>query len=139
LGLVAVLAGGVCGCGVERSPTATPTAAPAPTIAAGGSAVPSVVSSVVVDDPPGTIACAQLAVALRDGSLMTAGVVDSIVSASATADAPVADAADRLSKAYDAARAAAGKADEPDVVAAVGARASEMSDVCTDSGLQTVG
>jgi hypothetical protein len=70
---------------------------------------------------------------------MTAGVVDGIVAASATADAPLADAAHRLGDAYVAAIAARNKADEPDKIAAVGAAASDMSGVCADSGLQTVG
>jgi hypothetical protein len=85
------------------------------------------------------ISCGLLAAAIEDGSLMTAGVVDEILAASRTADAPVADGADRLKRAYDAAVAAAGKADEPDGIAAVGAAASEMSDVCGDSGLRTAG
>lgn len=81
------------------------------------------------------ISCALLADSLEDGSLMAPGVVDGIVAASRTADAPVADSADRLKLTYDAALNAAGKANEPDAVAAVGASASEMSDVCADSGL----
>jgi hypothetical protein len=93
----------------------------------------------VVDDPPGMITCARLTAAIKDGTLMSAGAVDEIVAASGTADAPVADAADRLRSAYDAAGAAVGKAEEPDAIAAVVTAASEMSDVCADSGLQTAG
>ena len=73
------------------------------------------------------------------GSFMTPGVVDEIVSASATADAPLADAAGRLAAAYRAAVAAKDKDDEPDKIAAVGAAASDMSGVCAQSGLRTVG
>ncbi|GAA2630323.1 hypothetical protein Adu01nite_41690 [Paractinoplanes durhamensis] len=91
------------------------------------------------DDPPGSVGCAQLAVAVEAGSLMDAGIVDAIVTASGSADAPLADAAGRLGTAYRAAVAAHGKADEPDRIAAVGAAASDMSGVCADSGLQTAG
>jgi hypothetical protein len=90
-------------------------------------------------DPPGSAGCARLAVAVEAGSLMDAGVVDGIVDVSRTADAPLADAAERLEVAYRAAAAANGKSDEPDKVAAVSAAASDMSGVCADSGLQTVG
>jgi hypothetical protein len=96
-------------------------------------------SAGVADDPPGTATCAQLADAVTAGSLMTVGVVDGIVAASRTADAPLADAAARLGAAYRAAVAAAGKGDEPDKVAAVAAAASDMSGVCAESGLRTVG
>jgi hypothetical protein len=153
---MAAIAGGVSGCGVESNPIAAPPAEPIVTTAAtpgasgvagaapaeGASAsaeVPGTASAAAVDDPPGTVTCAQLGRALRDGSLMTAGVVDGIEQAAATADAPIADAADRLGKAYDAAVAASGKSGEPDAVAKVSARASDMSDVCADSGLQTAG
>jgi hypothetical protein len=94
---------------------------------------------VVADDPPGSIACDRLATAVTAGNLMTVGVADEIVRASRTADAPLADAADRLEAAYRAAVAAAGKADEPDKVAAVSAAASDMSGVCAESGLRTAG
>ncbi len=92
-----------------------------------------------MDDPPGTLACAALARAIAESSLMNAGVVDGIVRAAATADAPVADAADRLATAHASAVTAAGAESEPDAVAAVGAAASDMASVCSDSGLQTVG
>jgi hypothetical protein len=91
------------------------------------------------DNPPGLITCAQLAAAIAAGSLMTPGVVDGIANAAETADAPVADAARRLKNSYDQAVAAKNKANEPDAVAAVSAAASDMSGVCADSGLRTVG
>ncbi|WP_433375854.1 hypothetical protein ACQPZX_06740 [Actinoplanes sp. CA-142083] len=90
-------------------------------------------------DPPGSLACARLSAAMDAGSFLTAGVVDEIVAGTADADAPLADAAGRLGDAYRAAIAASGKADEPDKVAAVGAAASDMSDVCVASGLRTAG
>ncbi|HEX5198860.1 MAG TPA: hypothetical protein VFW27_02870 [Actinoplanes sp.] len=120
----------LAGCG--RSPS-TPERSP--------SVIPSTASTwpSPVDDPPGSLACARLAAAMDAGSFLTAGVVDEIVTASADADAPLADAAARLGDAYRAAVAAHDKADEPDKVAAVGAAASDMSDVCRASGLQTAG
>ncbi|WP_127504458.1 hypothetical protein [Actinoplanes solisilvae] len=107
-------------------------AAPAP---ASSPAAPSA----AVDDPPGALTCAALATAIAQSSLMVAGVVDDVVRSSATADAPVADAAERLGVAYAKAVSAAGTEQEPDAVAAVGAAASDMSSVCSDSGLKTVG
>ncbi|WP_433301591.1 hypothetical protein ACQP2F_06535 [Actinoplanes sp. CA-030573] len=103
---------------------------------------PSVILSsetAMVDDPPGTVGCALLGAAITAGSLMTPGVVDDVVAATRDADAPLADAATRLGDAYKIAVAAAGKADEPDKVAAVGAAASDMSGVCAESGLKTAG
>jgi acetyl-CoA carboxylase alpha subunit len=85
------------------------------------------------------ITCARLAVAISAGSLMDPGVVDGIVNAAGTADAPVSDAADRLKNAYTQAVAAKNKANEPDAIAAVSAAASDMSGVCADSGLRTTG
>jgi hypothetical protein len=96
-------------------------------------------SAAAVDDPPGTLACAALATAIAQSSLMTPGVVDEVVRSSVTADAPVADAAERLGAAYTQAVSAAGTEREPDAVAAAVAAASDMSSVCSDSGLQTVG
>jgi hypothetical protein len=93
----------------------------------------------VADSPPGTITCALLAAAISAGSLMSPGVVDGIVNAAQTADAPVGDAAERLKNAYAQAVAAKNKANEPDAVAAVSAAASDMSGVCADSGLRTAG
>ncbi len=121
----------LAGCsGVEEKPA--PPSSPSVSPPASASPPP-------VDDPPGTLACAALAEAIADSSLMTPGIVDGIAGASATADAPVADAAERLAVAYASALAAAGKETEPDAVAAVGAAASDMANVCSDSGLQTVG
>lgn len=100
---------------------------------------PSIEASTVEDDPPGSLACAALDKAIDESSLMQAGVVDEIVEASVTADAPVNDAAERLRAAYGKAVSSAGTESEPDAVAAVGAAASDMSSVCSDSGLRTVG
>lgn len=104
-------------------------------VSSGGTAGPLA----AVDDPPGMITCVRLAVAIKDGNLMAPGVVYDIEKLAGTADAPVADAADRLGRAYDAALAAAGKTDEPDAIATVSSAASEMSDVRADSGLRTAG
>ena len=93
----------------------------------------------LIDDPPGLVTCAHLAAAIEAGTLMVPGIVDGIANASRTADAPVADAADRLKSAYARAVAASNTANEPDAVAAVSAAASDMSGVCADSGLRTVG
>jgi hypothetical protein len=108
---------------------------------AAGSAAPSslVSGSTPVDEPPGAITCARLAVAIERSTLMEPGVVDEINRLSGTADAPVADAAGRLAAAYAAAVNASGAANEPDRIAAVSAAASDMSGVCADSGLETVG
>ncbi|MEU4239873.1 hypothetical protein [Actinoplanes sp. NPDC026619] len=125
--LVVIVLLSTAGCGGSDVPAVTP----APSVA------PS--ESSAADDPSGSAACARLAAAVAAGSLMDAGVADDIVSSSRTADAPLADSADRLEAAYRAAVAAAGKADEPDKVAAVSAAASDMSGVCAESGLQTVG
>jgi hypothetical protein len=103
-----------------------------------GRSLPSVIEP-GADDPPGSIACARLVAAMDAGSFMTPGVVDRIVAASATADAPLADAAHRLGVAYRAAVASKNKPDEPDRIGAVAAAASDMSGVCAASGLRTVG
>jgi hypothetical protein len=134
--LVVVLACALlAGCGSATRTAVTPSSS----ASAGPAEIsPSVIES-SVDDPPGSIACARLAVAIEAGSFMTPGVVEDIVSASATADAPLADAATRLGDAYRAAVAAKDKPDEPDKIAAVGAVASDMSGVCAESGLRTVG
>ncbi len=100
---------------------------------------PSTSDSSAVDNPPGANTCALLGAAIKRSTLMEAGVVDGINRASSTADAPVADAAARLATVYAVAVAAHGKADEPDRVAAVSAAASDLSGVCTDSGLATDG
>ncbi len=115
------------GCGRSAPEAAAPTvASPSP-------------STSVFDDPPGTLTCAALSASIAASSLMNPGVVDTIVRTSGTADAPVADAAQRLATAYNSAISAAGTEQEPDAVAAVGAAASDMSTVCSDSGLKTVG
>jgi hypothetical protein len=70
---------------------------------------------------------------------MDPGVVDAIVRASRTADAPVADAAERLAASYASAVAAHGSESEPDAIAAVSVAGADMTKVCDDSGLDTVG
>ena len=92
-----------------------------------------------MDDPPGTITCHKLAAAVANAALMEPGVVDDIVAASSTADAPVADSAHRLAATYASALTAKGSAGEPDAIAAVSAAGADMSGVCADSGLETVG
>jgi hypothetical protein len=91
------------------------------------------------DEPPGTIACGKAIRAVRDATLMNPGVIADITNAAATADAPVTDAAQRLSEAYDKAVAAHNKDTEPDAIAAVSGAGAELIQICTDSGLETVG
>jgi len=93
----------------------------------------------VVDSPLGVLACARSTAAIDAGSFRTPGVVDEIVAASATADAPPADAADRWGASSRAAVGATSEPDEPDKIAAVGAAASDMSDVCAASGRRSSG
>jgi hypothetical protein len=130
--LLLFLLAGATGCTRSPQPIVSPSAgtAPAPT----GSDDPA-----AVDDPPGTNACHQLRAAITGATLMQPGVVDSIATASSTADAPVADAAHRMAAAYAAAVTAKGSASEPDAVAAVSATGAAMAGVCDDSGLDTVG
>jgi hypothetical protein len=109
-------------------------AAPAPTAAATSAAPAS-----PEDEPPGTIACGKAIRAVRDATLMNPGVIADITNAAGTADAPVADAAQRLAEAYDKAVAAHNKDTEPDAIAAVSAAGAELIQICTDSGLETVG
>ncbi|SNY30401.1 hypothetical protein [Paractinoplanes atraurantiacus] len=112
---------------------------PAPVISTAATVAASSAAAEIVDDPPGTLTCTALAAAVADASLMQDGVVDGIVGASSTADAPVADAAQALAVAYTQASASKGTESEPDAVAAVSAAAADMVQVCADSGLQTVG
>ena len=93
----------------------------------------------LTDDPPGLLACKSLANAVRAATLMNPGVIDGIVRLSGTADAPVADAAQRLASAYAAAINARGTDAEPDTVAGVSVAGADMTKVCDDSGLATVG
>jgi hypothetical protein len=116
--------------GAASASSAGPLAGPS----TGPSADPS-----ATEDVPGTVACGALAAAINDGTLMNPGVVDAVVAASGTADAPIADASGRLAAAYATAKASAGSEAEPDAVAAVSAVAAEMSEVCGESGLDTVG
>ncbi|MFI7598905.1 hypothetical protein [Actinoplanes sp. NPDC049681] len=103
------------------------------------SLAPSPASLAPADEPPGTIACGRIAEAVKAGTLMQPGVITGVNASTATADAPVADAAARLQQAYEKAVKAQGSDDEPDLVAAVSAAAAEMVSVCTDSGLETAG
>jgi hypothetical protein len=91
------------------------------------------------DDPPGAIACRRLRAAIDFSTLMTPGVASDLAQVAATADAPIADSAARLLKAYDEAVAAHGTEKEPDAVAAVSAAGADLAKVCDDSGLDTVG
>jgi hypothetical protein len=88
---------------------------------------------------PGTRTCAALTAAITQATLMEPGVVAHIVAAAATADAPVADAAQRLAAAYAKAASSTNTVQEPDAVAAVSAAAADMSGVCTESGLESAG
>jgi hypothetical protein len=100
--------------------------------------VPSApVSAALVDDPPGRLTCRRLADAVRDASLMQPGVIQAIVAAGGTADAPVADAAAALGQAYQQALTSHETQSEPDAIAAVSAAAADMSQVCADSGLDS--
>ena len=100
---------------------------------------PASVEPSAAEDVPGATACGALAAAISDATLMNPGVVEAITAASTTADAPITDAASRLSDAYAKALASAGTEAEPDAVAAVSAAGAEMSTVCGESGLDTVG
>jgi hypothetical protein len=128
LGLAVLIAGAAC------SRSASPAAQPSPEPSASLAGSPR-----VADDPPGSLACAALRKAVSRATLMDAGVVDAIVRASRTADAPVADAAERLAAAYASAVAAHGQESEPDAIAAVSVAGADMTSVCADSGLDTVG
>jgi hypothetical protein len=128
LGLALLVTGTAC------SRSARPAAQPSPEPSASLAASPE-----AADDPPGSLACAALRRAVARATLMDAGVVDAIVRASRTADAPVADAAERLAAAYASAVAAHGQESEPDAIAAVSVAGADMTSVCADSGLDTVG
>ena len=121
----------LAGCSRSPRPITSPSPGPAGQTGSDGQAV--------ADDPPGTNTCHQLRLAVTDATLMQPGVVDSIATASSTADAPVADAAHRLAAAYASAATGKGSNSEPDAVAAVSAAGAAMSGVCDDSGLDTVG
>jgi hypothetical protein len=113
---------------------------PAPVASAVGDHAPFPSPSMApVDDPPGTNTCKLLVAAINGATLMEPGVVEAIVAASSTADAPLADAAQRLGTAYTAAVAASTGPDEPDKVAAVSKAGSDMAVVCDESDLATVG
>lgn len=127
----------VAGCSHgSPGPATPPTAATASAV--GGNESPGA-SAAPVDEPPGAIACGKAAQAVRDATLMTPGVISDITLATGTADAPVADAAQRLSAAYAKAVTAHDTEAEPDAVAAVSAAAAELVTICNDSGLETVG
>jgi hypothetical protein len=132
-------------CTRTPQPIVSPSAgsAPAPTAsngASGNAAAPTASDGATVfDDPPGSMACGELRDAVTGATLMEAGVVDRIVRYSSSADAPVADSAQRLAAAYAAAVAAHGTDNEPDAVAAVSVAGADMSTICDESGLDTVG
>ncbi|MEV6487571.1 hypothetical protein AB0M20_02870 [Actinoplanes sp. NPDC051633] len=130
LTVVIACAAGLAGCSADEP------AAPPP---ASARSAPVPADPPATEDVPGTLTCGALASAINDATLMNPGVVDAIVAASASADAPIADAARRLSDAYKSAVSSAGTDDEPDAVAAVSAAGAEMSTVCGESGLDTVG
>jgi hypothetical protein len=113
-----------------RAMGAPPAQAPAPP------AVPTAEASGAL---PGTRTCAALTAAVTQATLMDPGVVAHIVTTSATADAPVADAAQRLAAAYAKAANSLDTAQEPDAVAAVSAAAADMAGVCAESGLESAG
>ncbi|HET6530394.1 MAG TPA: hypothetical protein VFH03_07215 [Actinoplanes sp.] len=124
--LILVLLAGGCSRDAPQTPAAT-ASRPIP-------ADPS-----ATEDVPGAAACHALVAAVRDATLMNPGVVDGIATTAGAADAPLADAAERLAEAYRAAMAARGTDQEPDLVAAVSVAGADMTQVCTDSGLETVG
>lgn len=126
--LCLLLAGG---CSSSGTPRATPSSP------AGVAPVPADPSA--TEDVPGELACGTLVAAVKDGSLMEPGVVETIVTSASTADAPIADAAQRLREAYTTAAASAGTDGEADAVAAVSAAGADMLKICDESGLQTVG
>jgi hypothetical protein len=121
--------GMVAGCGRDSGPAGVATSA----------AIVVASPSAALDDPPGANTCHLLVGAITNATLMEPGVVDAIVAAGATADAPVADSAQRLLTAYTAAVASNGTPDEPDKIAAVSKAGADMSGVCDDSGLESVG
>jgi hypothetical protein len=131
----------LAGCGHSTpSPQAPPAARPATTSAAARPSAPAGVPTAEDSGAlPGTRTCADLNAAVSQASLMEPGVVDGIVAASSTADAPVADAARRLAAAYARATTSKGTVQEPDTVAAVSAAAADMAGVCAESGLESVG
>jgi hypothetical protein len=116
---------GLTGCSAKTNP-GPPAPGPSP-----------ISTTAPVDDPPGLLTCRHLADAIRAASLMEPGVIQAIVAAGTTADAPVADAASALGQAYEKALTSHGTRAEPDAVAAVSAAAADMSQVCADSGLDS--
>ena len=116
-------------CTTENQPAAEPAIAPATSPSAG----------IPPNDPSGTKTCHLLAQAVLNATLMDPGTVDVIVATGSTADAPLAEAAHRLASTYATALAAKGRDDEPDMIAAVSAAGAEMTTICQDSGLDTVG
>lgn len=134
------------GVGVLTACSATPSppivSSPAGTVASPAGTVAAPTASgdgALVDEPPGSLTCGELKTAVNGATLMEPGVVDGIVRISSTADAPVADSARRLAVAYASAVAAHGSEGEPDAIAAVSMAGAEMTQVCVDSGLDTVG
>jgi hypothetical protein len=129
-------------CSGTPQPIVSPSAVSAPAGNASAGSAPAPTGSngaTIVDDPPGSMACGELKDAVTGATLMEPGVVDQIVRYSSTADAPVADSAQRLAAAYVAAVTAHGSDGEPDAVAAVSMAGADMTKVCDESGLETVG
>ena len=110
---------------------------PAPSASSKVAPVPADPSA--TEDVPGEMACGTLVASIKNGSLMEPGLVETIVTSASTADAPIADAAQRLGEAYTAAAGSAGTDGEADAVAAVSAAGADMLQICDESGLQTVG
>jgi len=121
------------------APQPPPAASPVATSPAAPPSPPGVPTAEVSGALPGTRTCADLNTAIGRATLMEPGVVDRIVAASSTADAPVADAAQRLAAAYARASTSRGTSQEPDAVAAVSAAAADMAGVCAESGLESAG
>jgi hypothetical protein len=125
--LCLLLAGGCSSSGTPQSTPSSPGVAVVP-------ADPS-----ATEDVPGALACGTLVAAIKDGTLMEPGIVETIVTSASTADAPIADAAQRLRDAFAAAAGSIGTDNEADAVAAVSAAGADMLQICDESGLQTVG
>ena len=141
----------LAGCAGKPQPVASPRAEQTPTSSDAAEAsdesdgtgqdAPDVGDSTsdITDNPPGKLACKSLSDAVQAATLMNPGVVDGIIRASGTADAPVADAAQRLASAYATAVKSHGTDSEPDAIAAVSMAGAEMTKICQESGLDAAG
>ena len=126
LPLSVALAGGC----TDDPPKQTPPAAATPAVVDGSSSM---------NDGPGEITCEELATAVEYGTLMEAGVVDTIVTSAKAADAPIADGAAKLGTAYRTATESHGTEEEPDAIAAVSAAGATLMAVCDESAPDSVG